>query len=84
MIRAMLLTGSRANANGAVDAFLDDDGQRLFRGGRRFMMILYLYTPDGFGTSKLAARAGRLLVIEATARNWRTVGTLFEMAKVSS
>jgi hypothetical protein len=39
MIRAMLLTGSRANANGAVDAFLDDDGQRLFRGGRRFMII---------------------------------------------
>jgi uncharacterized protein (DUF1697 family) len=45
--------------------------------------IFYLYTPDGFGTSKLAARAERLLGVEATARNWRTVTTLLEMAKVS-
>ena len=43
--------------------------------------ILYLYTPDGFGASKLAARAMRLLGTEATARNWRTVTTLLEMAK---
>ena len=44
--------------------------------------VLYLHTPDGFGTSKLAARAERLLGVEATARNWRTVTTLLEMAKV--
>jgi uncharacterized protein (DUF1697 family) len=42
--------------------------------------ILYLHTPDGFGTSKLAARAERLLGVDATARNWRTVTTLLEMA----
>ena len=45
--------------------------------------IFYLYTPEGFGTSKLAARAERLLGVEATARNWRTVTTLLELAKAS-
>jgi uncharacterized protein (DUF1697 family) len=43
--------------------------------------IFYLHTPDGFGTSKLAARAEKLLGVAATARNWRTVMTLLEMAK---
>lgn len=43
--------------------------------------VFYLHTPDGFGTSKLAARAERLLGVEATARNWRTVTTLVGMAK---
>jgi uncharacterized protein (DUF1697 family) len=44
--------------------------------------VFYLYTPDGFGQSKLAERAGRLLGVESgTARNWRTVTTLLEMSK---
>ncbi len=43
--------------------------------------IFYLYTPEGFGISKLAERAERLLGVEATARNWRTVTTLVGMAK---
>ncbi len=42
--------------------------------------VFYLHTPDGFGTSKLAVRAERLLGVDATARNWRTVTTLREMA----
>jgi uncharacterized protein (DUF1697 family) len=42
--------------------------------------LFYLHTPDGFGTSKLAARAEQLLGVPATARNWRTVITLLEMA----
>jgi uncharacterized protein (DUF1697 family) len=42
--------------------------------------IFYLYTPDGFGRSKLAARVEKLLGVEATARNWRTVTKLLEMA----
>ena len=42
--------------------------------------VLYLYTPDGFGISKLAAKAEKLLGVAATARNWRTVTTLHEMA----
>lgn len=45
--------------------------------------ILYLLTPDGFGASKLAQRAERLLGVEATARNWRTVTTLLDMANAS-
>jgi uncharacterized protein (DUF1697 family) len=45
--------------------------------------VLYLHTPDGFGASKLAARAERLVGVEATARNWRTVTTLLEMATAS-
>jgi uncharacterized protein (DUF1697 family) len=42
--------------------------------------VFYLHTPDGFGRSKLATRAERLLGVAATARNWRTVTTLVEMA----
>jgi uncharacterized protein (DUF1697 family) len=41
--------------------------------------VFYLHTPDGFGTSKLAERAERLLGVAATARNWRTVTTLVDM-----
>jgi len=53
----------------------------------RFMLsgrIFYLHTPDGLGRSKLAAKAEKLLGVEATARNWRTVTTLLEMAGSSS
>jgi uncharacterized protein (DUF1697 family) len=42
---------------------------------------LYLHTPDGFGRSKLASRAEKLLGVDATARNWRTVTTLVDIAK---
>ena len=45
--------------------------------------VFYLHTPEGFGTSKLAERAERLLGVAATARNWRTVTTLLEMARES-
>lgn len=43
--------------------------------------VLFLHTPAGFGISKLAQRAERLLGVEATARNWRTVSTILAMAK---
>lgn len=42
--------------------------------------VLYLYTPDGFGTSKLALSLDKVLKVPLTARNWRTVQTLQEMA----
>ena len=45
--------------------------------------IFYLHTPNGFGTSKLAERAERFLGVDATARNWRTVTTLLEMAQAA-
>lgn len=43
--------------------------------------VFYFYTPEGFGVSKLAAKADRLLGVDTTARNWRTVGKLLELAK---
>jgi uncharacterized protein (DUF1697 family) len=42
--------------------------------------VFYVHTPGGFGASALARRAERLLGVEATARNWRTVTTLLRMA----
>ncbi len=41
--------------------------------------VFYLYLPDGFGKSKLADRAEKLLGVSATARNWRTVNKILEM-----
>lgn len=42
--------------------------------------VLYLHAPDGVGRSKLAARVESLLGVPATARNWRTVTRVWEMA----
>lgn len=42
--------------------------------------VFYLHAPDGIGRSKLATNAERRLGVPATARNWRTVTKLFEMA----
>jgi uncharacterized protein (DUF1697 family) len=44
--------------------------------------VFYLHAPDGIGRSKLAARAEKLLGVEATARNWNTVTRLLEMTRV--
>ena len=43
--------------------------------------IFYLHAPGGFGISKLAQRAERFLGVDATARNWRTVTTVLELAR---
>lgn len=45
--------------------------------GRAF----YLHAPDGIGRSKLAQRAERLLGVDATGRNWRTVTTVLAMVR---
>ncbi len=42
--------------------------------------VFYLHAPEGVGTSKLAANSERLLGVAMTARNWRTVCRLIEMA----
>lgn len=42
--------------------------------------VLYLHAPDGIGRSKLAARIESLLGVPATARNWRTVTRVSEIA----
>jgi len=41
--------------------------------------VFYLYAPDGFGRSKLAAKAEKLLGVGATVRNWRTVQKLHNL-----
>jgi uncharacterized protein (DUF1697 family) len=55
--------------------------------GERFLLkgkVFYLHAPAGFGTSKLAARAERLLGVATTARNWRTVTALRDMASAEA
>lgn len=51
--------------------------ERTHLAGRFF----YLHAPDGIGRSRLAARAEALLGVPATARNWRTVTKLLDLAR---
>lgn len=44
--------------------------------------VFYLHAPEGIGRSKLAARAERLLGVETTARNWRTVREVLTLAEL--
>jgi uncharacterized protein (DUF1697 family) len=56
---------------------------QLKAASERFVLkgrVLYLHAPDGLADSRLAARAERLLGVDATARNWRTVSRLLEMS----
>jgi uncharacterized protein (DUF1697 family) len=46
--------------------------------------VLYLYTPDGFGVSKVAAALDKILKVPLTARNWNTVLKLRDMAEAAS
>ena len=63
----------------------DLDGLQRFKGDtERFALsegLFYLHSPDGMGRSKLAAKAEKLLGVPATARNWRTVRKVMEMAQ---
>jgi uncharacterized protein (DUF1697 family) len=43
--------------------------------------VFYLYTPDGVGRSKLAAKVEKSLGVPVTARNWNTVSKLLAMVK---
>lgn len=42
--------------------------------------VFYLHAPDGIGRSKLAENVGKGWGVSITARNWRTVSTILEMA----
>ena len=42
--------------------------------------VFYLHAPDGIGRSKLAAKVEKALGVATTARNWRTVNKIMEMA----
>lgn len=43
--------------------------------------VFYLHAPEGIGRSKLAVGAERALGVPTTARNWRTVNKILEMAR---
>lgn len=43
--------------------------------------VFYLHAPDGIGRSKLAARVEKSLGVPVTARNWRTVCKIMDMAQ---
>ena len=43
--------------------------------------VFYLHAPDGIGRSKLAAKAEKLLGVDATGRNWRTATKMLELAR---
>ena len=62
----------------------DLDGLQEIKGDtERFVLgdgVFYLHAPDGIGRSKLAASVERLLGVPATARNWRTVCKVMDMA----
>ena len=63
-------------AKARIDA-LPRDGEQLVIRGRE----IYTWYPDGIARSKLGAGlAAKGLGVTATARNWRTVLTLLEMA----
>ncbi len=58
-------------------AGLKSDSDRFHVQGRE----VYLYCPNGYGRTKLSNTAiEKLLAVEATTRNWRTVITLAEMS----
>jgi uncharacterized protein (DUF1697 family) len=43
----------------------------------------YLYAPDGIARSRLAAKVDRHLGVTTTARNWRTVSKIIELANAN-
>lgn len=46
--------------------------------------VLYLHTPDGFGTSEVAKALDKVLKVPWTARNWNTVLKLEAMAEAAA
>ncbi len=52
------------------------DSERFKLAGK----VFYLHAPEGFGRSRLAARAEKLLGVAASGRNWNTVCKLAQMA----
>jgi uncharacterized protein (DUF1697 family) len=59
----------------ALDAVKADDEEWVLTD-----RVLYFHAPRGIGRSKLAAKMDRLLGVEMTTRNWRTVVEVAEMA----
>ncbi len=43
--------------------------------------VFYLHAPDGIGRSKLAAKVEKALGVPVTARNWRSVAKIMDLAE---
>ena len=70
-------------ADEAVNADIESL-EALCSGGEDFRLtgkVFYLLAPNGIGRSRLAAKAGKLLGVSSTSRNWRTVSELLDMAR---
>ncbi len=58
----------------------------LCRDSERWLLtdaVFYLHAPEGIARSKLAAAVERKLGVAATARNWRTVRKVLELAEAA-
>jgi uncharacterized protein (DUF1697 family) len=58
--------------------------EEIKSGSERYALVgnvFYLHAPDGIGRSKLAAGIEKALGVSVTARNWRSVSKVSEMAK---
>ncbi len=85
-VHAVVLSGAPGSeAAGKIDAAL---ARSAAKGSRDELAIvgrtLYLYTPDGFGNSELAAAVLRIVTspragVTGTARNWATMNKLFDL-----
>ncbi|QDT05565.1 hypothetical protein K227x_39660 [Rubripirellula lacrimiformis] len=62
---------------GIENAATDSEAYRLAN------LVFYLWTPDGFGKSKLAASVQRRLGVPTTARNYSTVLQIIRMTETS-
>jgi uncharacterized protein (DUF1697 family) len=73
---ALLAQAPRRRTVEALKAFAEP-GERLAVVGK----VAYIHTPNGFGTSKLAARFDKGIGVTNTARNWNTVSRLRDLAE---
>ena len=58
--------------------------ERVRTSNERFELrgsVFYLHAPDGIGRSKLAERIEKALGVQGTARNWRSVTKILELAE---
>lgn len=70
---------TRAPAHPDLDKLED-----LATNSERFRLVgpvFYLHAPDGVGRSRLAASAEKLLGVPMTARNWKTICKIRELAE---
>ena len=75
-VQLFFLESAPAEPN--LDAIRDlrKDSERWHLAGA----VFYLHAPEGMARSKLAAAVERKLGVRATARNWRTVSKVLEIA----